>query len=222
MRNRLITAVSAIVIAGCAQVKAEEAEAPTVMCESHYEAPAGSGFNLLEWISVSGHSSKTRMHVNLRGDIDNGTPGNYKVMLTAYDESGNITIRNLKVTITEPEPKPEPEIPEEPEVEESPEPTPIPTSEPTPDPTPAPTQAPATAAPVQTDPYAQERASCQASYGQWMGTYCYWPTPEPTPAPAAPAEGGPHLPEGGTTTCWQEGNATVCEWVGPWIEEYDE
>ncbi len=224
MRNRLILSLALVILSGCAQVNAEEAEAPTVMCENHYEASAGSSFNLLEWISVSSNTSKSRIHVKVRGNVDNGTPGDYKVMLTAYDDSGNITIRNLSVAITEPEPDSEPEITEkpEPDLEETQEQeaTPIPTPEATPTPTPKPTPKPtATPVPVQTDPYAQERANCQATYGQWMGTYCYWPTPEPVQVP--PADGGPNLPEGGSTSCWYEGNARVCEWVSEWIEEYD-
>ena len=216
--------MSVFILAACSSKAVHENEAPAIICESHYEAPAGSGFNLLEWINISRGTSKGKTHVSMRGTLDNAIPGDYKVMLTAYDDDGNIAIRNLSVTITEPLPEPETskeesgETPEPtPESSMTPEPTPEPTpkSSATPAPTPAPVVSTPAPAPIQTDPYAQAKADCAVSYGTWTEGGCVWPTP--TSAPAAPTQGG--MPEGGN--CWQEGAYTVCEWVYEW-EEYED
>ena len=227
MKNSLVSAFAGVILLTACGTKAPVSnEAPTIMCESHYEAPAGTGFNLLDWISISRGSSKTKTHLSMRGAVDNAVPGDYNVMLTAYDEDGNISIRNLSVTITEP--LPEQEVSEETveELDEPVEPAPESSAEPeaTPEPTPkvsatpAPTAAsnPAPAT-VQTDPYAQAKADCAATYGTWTEGGCVWPTP--VPAQAAPA--APAAPNGmGDGNCWQDGAYTVCEWVMEW-EEYE-
>ena len=217
MKKTSLAAMSAIILAGCNQAYTESAEAPTVICDDSYTEEAGKEFNLFDWISISGNNSDSHVHVNVRGNIDNETPGDYRVVLTAYDESGNISIRNLNVTITEPEVK---------DVEESAEETPIPDQEEAheseneskqkPIATHAPTPT-AASVPVESDPYKQEREECIASYGTWMETYCSWPNP----APVETTHSGPALPAGGQTSCWYEGNMQICEWVSEWIEEYD-
>ena len=210
-----------LTLPGCGRNKANQCAAPHVICESHYSAQAGTGFNLLEKIDIrSQGSSKT--HVSLRGAVDNAVPGNYDVMLMAYDDAGNTAIRNIKVTIFD-SPQGEIEQTEEAESEDAKEEIPEASPEPTPIPTQAPVSSKPNAAapapkPTAQDPYAREKQECASSYGTWDGQSCIWPAPEPVQNHSSMPEG---VPSGGSTNCWQEGNMTVCEWVGEW-EEYDD
>ncbi|MBQ9328171.1 MAG: hypothetical protein IJ225_06510 [Solobacterium sp.] len=226
MKKNIVTIGLIALLAGCSRQVIINPSAPSVVCESQYSAEAETGFNLLEWISVQSQGSKS--HVTIRGDLDNTTPGDYSVLLTAYDDNGNITIRNVDIEITERIEEPEPEIEEVEEVAEEPveeveEETPEPSPEPSPTQKPSPSHMPKPQANVNTapaDPYAQAKADCAASYGVWNGTACEWPQPAaPQPSVSEQAT-NPYGLTGGSTSCWQEGNMTVCEWVGEW-EEYD-
>jgi len=213
----LVTFWLAIFLFGCAENRSVQNQAPDVTCKQKYIAPSDTGFNLLEQIDIK-PSKKGKTHLSIQGAVDNATPGEYRVMLSAYDDIGNMTIRNIQVFITDLPVQEENELTtenvkvseiEEPEISETPQPTPVTIAAPQAKP-PVNAHAP--------DPYATAKQGCVNSYGTWNGTSCIWPTQEPQVQQTHPEV---NVPSGGSTTCWQEGGMTVCEWVGEWEEYYD-
>lgn len=213
--QKLMVNLLVVFMLGCTGTSSVQNHAPDVSCKRKYIAASGTGFNLLEQIDIQ-PSRKGKTHLSIQGTVDNATHGEYSVMLSAYDDIGNMTIRNIKVFIVD-FPIQQETIYEDMRATEPEEAEAIETPVPVPASTPVPQSKPSANMPIP-DPYTQERQDCISSYGTWNGSTCIWSTPEPA---QAHSDSSVDLPSGGSTNCWQEGNMTVCEWVGDWEEYYD-
>ena len=197
--SRLISFLLAVLFAGCRAETAVHASAPELDCRTRYEIQAESEFDLLTFIHISSEDDR-KTYVTETGSADLCVPGTYDVVLAVSDEFGNLTIRDVEIEVIKSISDSEQDENKEKHEDSS-------------------------------DP-AMNEIKASEPVSSWTGTYSERPaqTPEPVtdesafqapPVVTQPVPDVPDLPPGGETHCWQEGNMTVCEWIGEW-EEFEE
>lgn len=184
----------------------QDRKAPVISAEKYIEISQDEAFDPVEHFTVKDNFGKVTMVVT--GNVKQDVPGDYLMTITATDPSGNMAVSNMLVHVNGelPEPETEPVEEETPEVEEQEAPVEKPAQKPQ-----KPVQKPSE--PAYTEPTYTEPVYTPPAYTEPA------PAPDPTPAPDYTP---PSVGNGGSTSCWWEGNSYVCEWVSDWEIVYDD